>query len=60
MLEVVTVKPKMQQRLQEVGDVRNVAHLLRKAASSEQSQPKGKAMWVGCNLQSNIGVVLPA
>lgn len=53
--EAVKVKPKLQ-RLQHVGDVRTVRHLLRKAAGIKWSQPKRKAT---CTL-GRVGSLRPS
>jgi hypothetical protein len=44
MLEAVRVKPKLQWRPQDVGIVRNVECLSRKATGKEWSQPKREAV----------------
>jgi hypothetical protein len=58
--ETVRVKPKMQWRSQEVGDVRNVDHLLRKAVSSEWSQSKTEAMWATASKATGTGLSKPS
>jgi hypothetical protein len=42
--EAVKVKPKLQWRLQDVRDARDVEHMPRKATGNEQSQSKAEAM----------------
>lgn len=43
--EAVGTKPKVQWRLQEIEDARNIEHLSRKAVCYKWSQLKGRAMW---------------
>jgi hypothetical protein len=47
--EVVRVKPRLQQRLWDVGNVRNTEHLQRKVTGNVWSQPERGH--VGCNWQ---------
>lgn len=43
--EALGRKPKIQWRLQEIRDARNIECLVRKAEGNEQSQPKKKEPW---------------
>jgi hypothetical protein len=55
-------KPKLQWRLEEARDARNVVHLLRKARGREHSQSKTEAIWapnskaLGEGLPKTVGV----
>jgi hypothetical protein len=54
--EAVILKPKLQWRPQEVGDARNMKHLLKKKEGRKQHQPKTMAMWVAAHQAIRTGV----
>jgi hypothetical protein len=45
MCEERRVKPKIQWGFQEVGDAKNIGHLIRKTTGNELSHPKRQAIW---------------
>lgn len=53
------VKLKLQWRLQEVRDVRNVDYQPRKAAGSKQRQPKAEVMWDKTSKVTGVGLPTP-